>query len=574
MIDIKRAVLYGLLMLVIYTLWMDWQKDYPPVKQNPVASLNTAIPNKETPSNSQEITPLLSSSEETVHENSPVDSSINTKDSLFFVKTDVFKLGFDKNTGDLVSATLTDYKKSIQNKEPFVMLNNDSPLQYITSMRLFSLDKETLGNIHFMPKTFHVEKNKKGWVVSVGGSSPEGLSIKKEFMLEKNSYLIGVRYFVTNNNHQPWEGEWTTQLSQKNPVEDKSSLFHLGSYSGGAISMPGDKLYKKISYEDMAESSLDQKVKDGWVAMQQHYFLTAWIPSVGTTNKFYTQVSNDTYTIGVLSEPVKLNSGETYEFSSRLYVGPELMDALKKIAPGLELTIDYGWLSAISVVLFFILEHIYNFLGNWGWSIILVTVLIKLAFYKLSAKSYSSMANMRKLQPKLEELKQRFSDDKTKISQATMELYRKEKVNPLGGCLPIVVQIPVFIALYWVLLESIQLRQAPFIFWIHDLSVSDPYYILPIIMGFTMLVQQKLNPPPPDPMQAKVMMFLPVLFTGLFLHFPAGLVLYWVVNNTLSIVQQWYITQKINNQIIKKRFSHGKLIGQSKKSDKHDKANT
>jgi len=256
-------------------------------------------------------------------------------------------------------------------------------------------------------------------------------------------------------------------------------------------------------------------------------------------------VSGDDYIMGVLSNPVHLNPQQTYTFSSQLYVGPELMNVLKAISPGLDLTIDYGWLSFISVILFWILQNIYHFVGNWGWSIILVTVLIKLIFFHLSAKSYKSMANMRKLQPKIEALRARFVDDKTKLSQATMELYRKEKVNPLGGCLPIVVQIPVFIGLYWVLLESVQLRQAPFIFWIHDLAIPDPFYILPIIMGITMFIQQKLNPPPPDPTQAKVMLFLPVVFTGLFLHFPAGLVLYWVINNTLSIAQQWYVTQKL-----------------------------
>ena len=230
-----------------------------------------------------------------------------------------------------------------------------------------------------------------------------------------------------------------------------------------------------------------------------------------------------------------------------MYLGPEITDVLKSIAPGLDLTVDYGWLWFLSSLLFSLMKSIYSFVGNWGLSIILVTLLIKLAFFRLSATSYKSMASMRKLQPKLLALRERYGDDKAKISQATMELYKQEKVNPLGGCLPIVIQIPVFIALYWVLLESVQLRQAPFVFWIHDLAMPDPYHILPVIMGMTMLIQQKLNPAPPDPMQAKVMMFLPIVFTGLFWNFPSGLVLYWIVNNSLSILQQWYITRKYSD---------------------------
>lgn len=551
MIDIKRAILYALLMLVLYTLWVNWEKDYP--------SIRTVNSTPSVENNTQTLTPMPA--QEETHKS--IQAAINkNEDSLLFIKTDVLKVGFNIHTGDLVDARFMAYKENLDDVAPFVMLNDIFPNQYITSTRLFGLsNKGILQNtaVNFDPKSFHVTHEANTWIVTMQGVSADELIIKKTMTLKKGSYLIDVHYDVTNESKAPWKGEWTTQISQSNPQEDKSSLFHLGSYSGAAISIPGDKLYKKISYADMEKSNLDQPVKAGWIAMQQHYFLTAWIPPVDSHHKLYSQVSDHQYTMGVLSEPVHLASKENHTFTSQLYIGPELMDVLKQIAPGLDLTIDYGWLSVISVFLFYILQQIESFVGNWGWSIILVTVLIKLAFYRLSAKSYTSMANMRKLQPKIEELKQRFGDDKTKMSQATMELYRKEKVNPLGGCLPIVVQIPVFIALYWVLLESVQLRQAPFIFWIHDLSIADPYYILPVIMGITMFIQQKLNPPPPDPTQAKMMMFLPIVFTGLFLHFPAGLVLYWVVNNTLSIIQQWYITQKISNAIIEKRFSPKKL---------------
>jgi YidC/Oxa1 family membrane protein insertase len=321
-------------------------------------------------------------------------------------------------------------------------------------------------------------------------------------------------------------------------------MFHVGSYTGASFSNPGKTRFQKVSFTDMGKANLNLDVKGGWIAMQEHYFLSAWVPNTESENKFYTLASNGDYTIGAVSQPITIKPQELKDIGSKLYIGPEITSVLKDIAPSLDLTVDYGMLWFVSSLLFSIMKSIHGVIGNWGWSIVLVTVLIKLAFYRLSATSYKSMAGMRKLQPKLQALRERYGDDKAKISQATMELYRQEKVNPLGGCLPIVIQIPVFIALYWVLLESVELRQAPFMFWIKDLASADPYHVLPLIMGATMLIQQKLNPAPPDPMQAKVMMFLPILFTGLFWGFPAGLVLYWIVNNTLSIMQQWYITYK------------------------------
>lgn len=566
MVDFKRAVLYGLLVFVLYTLWTEWNKEHAvmPASQNSVLqSMNSSLVDEK-----NKLTPLSSAS---TSEKKVVNNSVatNNRAKLFIVKTDVLELGFDENNGDLVRARLLDYPESLTEKTPFEMLRTTTGSEYFTATRLFSSNNNQLSNlaIQFDPKSFQVTQENGVWTVHMEGVAANGLKVAKSYALKKSEYLMDVHYKITNDTQTSWEGAWSTQISQGNPKEDTSSLFHVGSYSGGAISLPGDKLYKKISYPDMAEQNLNQKVTSGWVAMQQHYFLTAWIPPVGTTNKFYTQMFDgaNVYTIGILGNSVLLEPKQSHDFMSQLYVGPEIMKTLEGIAPGLELTIDYGWLSVISVFLFYVLQKIYLFVGNWGWSIILVTVLIKLAFYQLSQKSYTSMANMRKLQPQLEELRARFADDKTKMSQATMELYRKEKVNPLGGCLPIVIQIPVFIGLYWVLLESVQLRQAPFIFWIHDLSVADPFYILPVIMGITMFIQQKLNPPPPDPTQAKVMMFLPIVFTGMFLHFPAGLVLYWVVNNTLSILQQWYITRKISNQIIEKRFGKvGKVIEHKK----------
>jgi YidC/Oxa1 family membrane protein insertase len=324
-------------------------------------------------------------------------------------------------------------------------------------------------------------------------------------------------------------------------------MFQIGSFTGSSFGQPGKHRYKKVSFDDMKKQNLDVDANGGWVAMQQHYFLTAWVPNQKSLNRLYTQSNHEKFTIGSVSEQYTLEPQQSLNLSSQLYVGPEDTAVLKKLAPGLDLTVDYGWLWFLSDALFSIMKAIESVIGNWGWSIIFITILIKLMFYRLSASSYRSMANMRRLQPKLEQLKQRFGDDKAKFSQATMELYRQEKVNPLGGCLPILIQIPVFIALYWVLVESVELRHAPFMLWIHDLSASDPYHVLPLVMGLTLFIQQKLNPTPPDPAQAKVMMMMPVFMTILFWGFPAGLVLYWIVNNTLSILQQWWITKKFKD---------------------------
>lgn len=270
------------------------------------------------------------------------------------------------------------------------------------------------------------------------------------------------------------------------------------------------------------------------------------IPSAGEEHSFYTKaLSDDHFVIGTYSPMLDVKPGEEKVFKAQLFAGPKLQRVLEKTAPGLELTVDYGSLTIIAKPIFWLLEQFHKLFNNWGWAIVFVTITLKALFYKLSQASYRSMAKMRKLQPKLQQLKERYADDKQKFNMALMELYRKEKVNPLGGCLPILVQIPVFIALYWVLIESVEMRQAPFILWLNDLSAKDPYFILPLIMGVSMYIQQKLNPPPTDPVQAKVMQFFPLIFTGFFAFFPSGLVLYWVVNNILSILQQWHITRQI-----------------------------
>lgn len=548
--DIRRVILYAALALVVYSLWTNWQIEHPPVPQRQEATVvkstdgrllpnipsNTSVSNADAPPAAAE-TP---------------STAIADQAKTIHVQTDVLDLSINLQHGDIISAKLLDYPESVEEKDtPFTLLQNTAGERYVANSNLFVVKGQTVenadGNYTSEQQEYQLPAGQSQFVVTLTGKNAEGLLVKKEFVFNKGSYLIDVRYVVANEGTAAWKGYMNTQLLRSSPKEDKSSMFHVGSFTGASYSKPGAHRYQKVNFKDMTKTNLDVDAQGGWIAMQQHYFLTAWVPVADSKNNFYTRSMDGDYTIGAVSQPITLEPSQKAEVSSRLYLGPEITSVLKAIAPGLDLTVDYGWLWFLSSLLFSLMKTIYSVVGNWGWSIVLVTVLIKLAFYRLSATSYKSMAGMRKLQPKLLALRERYGDDKAKISQGTMELYKQEKVNPLGGCLPIVIQIPVFIALYWVLLESVELRQAPFIFWIKDLAMPDPFHILPVIMGATMLIQQKLNPAPPDPMQAKVMMFLPILFTGLFWNFPAGLVLYWIVNNSLSILQQWYITRKYSD---------------------------
>lgn len=545
--DIKRIVLYMALAMVGLSLWNAWQVDYPakpPVVESPSSQLTTdghLLP---------QITPSVS--EDPVINQTP-KSTETIPSQLISVKTDVLDVSIDTRQGDIVNGLLLDYPLSVEDKsKPFPLLQNNPTERYVANSSLFVTNGQKVESLDFnftsAQQNYQLSPDQNELVVVLEGKNTDGLAVTKEFIFTKGSYLITVNYKILNKGATEWKGYMNTQLLRSSPQEDKSSVFHVGSYTGASYSSPGQHRYQKVSFSNMTKDNLDVDAKGGWIAMQQHYFLSAWVPDENSTNKFYTRAAQNDFTIGAVSQPIAIQPEQQRELSSRLYIGPEITSTLKAISPSLDLTVDYGILWFVSSLLFSLMKAINSVVGNWGWSIVLVTVLIKLAFYRLSATSYKSMAGMRKLQPKLQALKERYGDDKAKISQATMELYKQEKVNPLGGCLPIVIQIPVFIALYWVLLESVELRQAPFILWIRDLASADPFHVLPLIMGATMLIQQKLNPAPPDPMQAKVMMFLPILFTGLFWSFPAGLVLYWIVNNTLSIMQQWYITRKYSDE--------------------------
>lgn len=560
--DTRRVFLYAALALIVYSLWTSWHQDYPviPATQPPqpqaISKENQLLPDVATGSSS---------------ENQNQNETFITPDAIakkpdagdVTVKTDVLDIQIDTVHGDIVNASLLDYPVSVEEKDkPITLLNNNPDERYVANSNLLvSSTKGVLPvdlNFTSQKNVYQLESNQKTLTVVLEGKSLSGLDVKKIFEFTRGSYLIQVNYQIANESNTDWQGYLNAQLLRDSPKEDQSSIFHVGSYVGASYSVPGQHKYQKVTFKDMAKSNLNTDSTGGWVAMQQHYFLSAWVPDASSKNVIYTRSADNNYTIGVVSSPITIKPGDSETVGAKLYVGPEITHVLQTIAPGLDLTVDYGWLWFLSSALFAVMKTIHGLVGNWGWSIVLVTLLIKLAFYRLSASSYRSMAGMRQLQPKLQALRERYGDDKAKMSQATMELYRQEKVNPLGGCLPILVQIPVFIALYWVLLESVELRQAPFILWINDLAAADPYHILPIIMGGTMLIQQRLNPAPPDPMQAKIMMFLPVLFTVLFWNFPAGLVLYWIVNNTLSILQQWHITRKYSDKPTQKRLATAK----------------
>lgn len=543
--DYKRVILYFALALVAVLLWNNWQLEHPK---------NTSVVPVATQTNASLPPSSLAQSENNQATTTPPGSVItnvpkSAEPQLITVKTDTLLLKINPQGGNIVSTHLLKYPVSKKTPEETVQLFNEDPRQlYAAESGLMGIKGPDTqkGQANYQVENFNyvLQPGQNSMDVKLSWQNDEGVKVTKIFNFERGKYNINVKYLIDNQSAQAWSGQMYSQLRRK-PEATSNSIFSLHTFTGASISTSQDN-YKKLAYNKLAKENLNTSTLGGWLAIQERYFLSAWVPDQKQMNQIYSQYdpSQEIYTVGYVGAPVNVLPKAQQELKSVLYVGPEVADNLKPLAPHLDLTIDYGWLWPISVVIFWIMQHIYNWVGNWGWSIVLVTLLIKIVFYKLSETSYRSMAKMRQLSPRLQALKERYGDDRQKLSQATMELYKKEKINPLGGCLPILIQIPFFIALYYVLVESVELRQAPFIFWIQDLSSKDPYYVLPILMGITMLIQQKLNPAPQDPMQAKMMMLMPVIFTVLFLAFPSGLVLYWLVNNILSVLQQWYIMHR------------------------------
>lgn len=466
------------------------------------------------------------------------------------VSTDLLDIKLSTVGATVTEVLLKDYPISIEQPDTSFMLMSNDPAHFLVAESGLQARANEQAPTHkeimsVEGDNFVLAEGQTTLSIPFVWTSDGGITVTKTLTFNRGSYEIDVDYQIANASVNDWTANQYRQLKRKPATKDEKQQF-LNTYIGGVVSTVEDR-YTKISFGDMEDEDLSIPVTDGWVAMIQHYFASAWVPQEGEANTAYTRYlpGENRYLIGMVSGSQIVPAGGQGSFSSKIYVGPKIQDELAKAAPHLELTVDYGWLTIIAQPIFWVLKTIHGYIGNWGWAIIFTTFIIKAIFYKLSEASYRSMARMKLLQPKLASLKDRYGDDRAKMGQATMELYKKEKVNPLGGCLPMIIQIPVFIALYWALLESVELRQAPFMFWIKDLSIRDPFFILPVIMAATMYFQQKLNPAPVDPIQAKVFQFLPLIFGVFFAFFPAGLVLYWVVNNILSIAQQYYITRHV-----------------------------
>jgi YidC/Oxa1 family membrane protein insertase len=548
--DNIRLILFFILAFVGLLLYQAWQQDYGPKKQVESQTSDSAIAPDATQGDAGVPTVEVKAELPAAAGSGQAGESaaVSSRAQIVRVETDLLKLEISTRGGTVQKALLLDYPDSLDQPEIKVeLLSPREPDIFIAQSGLIGSEKGTAPDheaiFQAQQDQYQLVDGSDELIVPLTWSSSDGVQVTKEFVFRRGSYLADVRYLIDNQSPEGWAARDYGQLQRMEPSEGNG--FTTYTYTGGVFYNPQDK-YEKVDFDDMAKKKLNVETDQGWLAMIQHYFLSAWIPPKEQVEHYYTNaLSGGKYLIGSYSPTVTVSSGESTTLSRQLYIGPKLQDQLEVIAEGLELTVDYGWLTVIAKPIFWLLKTIHNWVGNWGWAIIILTLLIKAAFFKLSETSYKSMANMRKFTPRIQAIKDRYGDDKQRIQAAMMELYKKEKINPLGGCLPILVQIPVFIALYWVLLESVELRQAPWILWIESLSEKDPYFILPLIMGVSMFVQQKLNPAPPDPMQAKIMMTLPFVFTIFFAFFPAGLVLYWVVNNLISITQQWYITRKI-----------------------------
>lgn len=573
--DIKRSILIVALAVVSYMMVLQWNQDYGQAAlPNQTASTSKATPGlPETASvASNDDVPTAANADDT--DPSPVEA-VAVSDALIQVKTDVLDLAIDPRGGDVVSLKLPHYPRRQDHPDvPFQLFDNGSEHLYLAQSGLTGTngpDARANGRplYNSEQRVYQLADGQNQLVVDLSFSeagvnyikrftfnrgldtscSAKEVEQKKAGCITGNGYQIGVTYLIDNQSANAWTGNLFAQLKRDNSGDPSSSTATgTATYLGAAL-WTADKPYTKVSMKDIDKQGLKTTVEGGWIAWLQHYFVTAWVPSQDDTNLVQTRKdSQGNYIIGYTGPALSIPAGAEAQTSTTLYAGPKIQKDLAALSPGLDKTVDYGILWFLAEPIFWLLEHIHNLLGNWGFSIIVLTLIIKLAFFPLSAASYRSMARMRAVSPRLQALKEQFGDDRQKMSQAMMELYKKEKINPLGGCLPILVQMPVFLALYWTLLESVEMRQAPWILWITDLSIKDPFFILPIIMGATMFIQQQLNPTPPDPMQARVMKMMPIIFTFFFLWFPAGLVLYWVVNNVLSIAQQWYITRKIEAQ--------------------------
>ncbi|CAB3834668.1 MULTISPECIES: membrane protein insertase YidC [Achromobacter] len=550
--DIRRTVLWMIFSFSLLLLWNNWQiHNGKPSLFGPTPAATTSEPqaaaNNATPSVPSTPAPAAAAASAVPGAAAPAAA----RSEEVVITTDVLRLTFDTMGAQLVRAELLKYPATGQPDKPTVLLDRAAGLNYVVQTGVVGAPNGQSFPTHQTPfRVVSSERQLTGdnLVVAFEGESG-GVKVTKTFTLHRGRYDIDVRHDLANVSAGPVSPALYLQLERDgNDPADTSSFYH--TFTGFAVYSEQDK-FQKITFSDIEKkkASYIKQSDNGWIAVVQHYFATAWVPPQGKprTNELL-EVQKNLYAARSIEAVGEIAPGAATRVDSHLWVGPQDQKAMAALAPGLELVVDYGWLTIIAKPLFKLMTWLHSILGNWGWTIVALTVLIKAVFYPLAAASYRSMARMKQVAPRLQALKEKYGDDKQKLNAAMMEMYRTEKINPLGGCLPMLVQIPVFISLYWVLLASVEMRGAPWILWVHDLSIRDPYFILPAIMMATMFLQIKLNPTPPDPVQAKVMMIMPLVFGGMMFFFPAGLVLYWCVNNTLSIAQQWSITRAMQRK--------------------------
>ena len=546
--NIKTFLVFGLL-VVSLLLWEAWQNEYvrpAQIAEQAVAESAAPMANGEAIKGDLPDMPVVSTVADVSLPAIASRSTTTNTQTQVHVKTDVMDVYIDPKGADIRRLALLKYPVESSNPDVPVQFLNDTAGQFFVVQS--GLRSDRAAPTHYdqyvaEQSEYILNDGVDTLVVPLHWQSDDGMKVTKTYRFKRDSYLVDIDYQITNASGETFTAYPYTQFNRNRPTDDSMLIY---TYTGAVFSSPGDE-YEKIDFDDLDDASYSKTSVKGWSAMIQHYVVAATIPALDDQEKgFYGKsINEENYTAGVKMPTLSIAAGDKAEVKYGLYLGPKEHKRLEPVAEYLDLTVDYGVLTILSQPLFTIMEWIHKITNNWGWSIVFLTVLIKLAFYKLSAASYRSMAGMRKLTPKLTALKERYGDDKQQFNKAMMDLYKTEKINPLGGCLPVLVQMPVFLAFYWVLVESIELRQADFIWWLNDLTALDPYFILPLIFGVSMFIQQKLNPAPTDPAQAMVMKAFPIVFTVFFAFFPSGLVLYWVVNNILSIAQQWYITRQL-----------------------------
>jgi YidC/Oxa1 family membrane protein insertase len=560
--DNQRLLIWAVFGMLAWVTWQQWTADYAPARPQPPAATEEPLVADPTDIELPQISDTTVDGQDVMPDvmpsvnGQPAPTSSDAAPAVR-VSTDVFEIEISTVGGTMQGATLFNYPVAKDRPDDLVQLLSTDPNQLgliQTGLRSTGEGAEANHRATFtsMRQSFDLGSADE-IVVPLTWTDGAGVTVEKRYRFTRGSYAVVIEQIVTNNSEQPWRGAEYAQL-QRRFYEQKRSMFDVDSYSvDGPIIYNGDKS-EKLKRDDLIEEGpYEFASEQGWFGSIQHHFVNAVVPEAGTGQRYRVSVRDNTSTASAIGGVSVVEPGEMKTLTTTVFVGPKLQDQLEDIDKSLKLTVDYGWLTILSQPLFQLLSFVYGFVGNWGVAIILVTIMIKLVFYKLTESSGRSMAKMRNLQPRLKALQERYKDDKQQLSQSMMELYKREKVNPAAGCLPILIQMPFFLAFYWALLESVEMRQAPFALWITDLSSRDPYFILPLIMGGAMFFQQKLNPQVGDPVQVKVMQIMPIIFTAFFAFFPAGLVLYWVTNTLLSIAQQWKINKVVEREAKQKK---------------------